>query len=43
MGGPGVLFSRETLRQVGPKLENCLTNLLTTHEDVELGRCVRSL
>ena len=26
---------------VGPHLESCLLELLTTHEDVELGRCVR--
>ncbi|KAL3121138.1 hypothetical protein niasHT_005398 [Heterodera trifolii] len=41
MGGPGVLLSRETLRQLGPHLENCLRHLVTSHEDVELGRCVR--
>jgi chondroitin sulfate synthase len=42
MGGPGVIFSRETLRQLAPHLELCLSQLLTTHEDVELGRCIRS-
>ncbi|KAK0425094.1 hypothetical protein QR680_009025 [Steinernema hermaphroditum] len=41
MGGPGVIFSRETLRLVSPHLESCLVELLTTHEDVEVGRCVR--
>uniref|UniRef100_A0A914I412 Hexosyltransferase n=1 Tax=Globodera rostochiensis TaxID=31243 RepID=A0A914I412_GLORO len=41
MGGPGVLLSRETLRQLGPHLEQCLRHLVTNHEDVELGRCVR--
>uniref|UniRef100_A0A915DFX1 Hexosyltransferase n=1 Tax=Ditylenchus dipsaci TaxID=166011 RepID=A0A915DFX1_9BILA len=41
MGGPGVIFSREALRAVGPHLEKCLGELMTTHEDVELGRCVR--
>lgn len=41
MGGPGVIFSRETLKRMAPFVEECLGNLYTTHEDVELGRCVR--
>ncbi|XP_044756530.1 chondroitin sulfate synthase 1 isoform X2 [Coccinella septempunctata] len=41
MGGPGVIFSRETLKRVAPFVEDCLRHLYTTHEDVELGRCVR--
>ena len=41
MGGPGVLMSRSTLRKVAPYLEHCLENLYTTHEDVEVGRCIR--
>ncbi|XP_017777168.1 PREDICTED: chondroitin sulfate synthase 1 isoform X2 [Nicrophorus vespilloides] len=41
MGGPGVILSRETLRKIGPNIESCLSTLYTTHEDVELGRCVR--
>ncbi|GBP61743.1 Chondroitin sulfate synthase 1 [Eumeta japonica] len=40
MGGPGVLLSRETLRRVAPHVRYCLKHLYTTHEDVELGRCV---
>ncbi|XP_046966394.1 chondroitin sulfate synthase 1 isoform X2 [Vanessa cardui] len=40
MGGPGVLISRETLRRVAPHVKYCLKHLYTTHEDVELGRCV---
>ncbi|XP_059047987.1 chondroitin sulfate synthase 1 [Achroia grisella] len=40
MGGPGVLFSKETLRRVAPHVKYCLKHLYTTHEDVELGRCV---
>ncbi|KOB77407.1 putative Chondroitin sulfate synthase [Operophtera brumata] len=40
MGGPGVLLSRETLRRVAPHVKYCLKHLYTTHEDVELGRCV---
>ncbi|CAD5207139.1 unnamed protein product [Bursaphelenchus okinawaensis] len=41
MGGPGVILSKETLRTVAPYLESCLSELLTTHEDVEVGRCIR--
>lgn len=38
MGGPGVIFSRETLKRIAPYMEQCLGSLFTTHEDVELGR-----
>ncbi|KAI6182876.1 Hexosyltransferase [Aphelenchoides bicaudatus] len=41
MGGPGVIVSRETLNLVAPHLQSCLLSLLTTHEDVELGRCIK--
>jgi len=41
MGGPGMLMSRETLRRVVPHISYCLKNLYSTHEDVEVGRCVR--
>ncbi|XP_046431299.1 chondroitin sulfate synthase 1 isoform X2 [Neodiprion fabricii] len=41
MGGPGVVLSRETLKRVVPHIRYCLKNLYTTHEDVELGRCVQ--
>lgn len=41
MGGPGMIFSRETLRRMAPHVGYCLQNLYTTHEDVEIGRCVR--
>lgn len=41
MGGPGAIISRETLNLVAPHLQSCLRSLLTTHEDVELGRCIR--
>lgn len=41
MGGPGVILSRETLKRIAPHLKTCLSSLYTTHEDVELGRCVR--
>ncbi len=41
MGGPGIILSRETLRRMAPYVKYCLQNLYTTHEDVELGRCVQ--
>ncbi|RUS84155.1 hypothetical protein EGW08_008083, partial [Elysia chlorotica] len=41
MGGPGMIFSRETLRRMAPHISFCLQNLYTSHEDVEIGRCVR--
>lgn len=41
MGGPGIIMSRETLKRIAPYIEECLRNLYTTHEDVEVGRCVR--
>ena len=42
MGGPGMIMSRETLARIGPHLRSCLRhNLFSTHEDVEVGRCVR--
>lgn len=41
MGGPGMILSRETLLRVAPHVGYCLQNLYTTHEDVEIGRCVR--
>ena len=41
MGGPGMIFSKETLKRVVPHISYCLKNLYSTHEDVEIGRCVR--
>ncbi|XP_013413547.1 chondroitin sulfate synthase 1 [Lingula anatina] len=41
MGGPGVVFSKETLRKLIPHISYCLKNLYSTHEDVEVGRCVQ--
>ncbi|XP_015927513.2 chondroitin sulfate synthase 1 [Parasteatoda tepidariorum] len=41
MGGPGMILSRDTLRLVIPHIRYCLKNLYSTHEDVEVGRCVR--
>lgn len=41
MGGPGMIFSREVLRRMVPHIGSCLREMYTTHEDVEIGRCVR--
>ncbi|XP_005990195.1 chondroitin sulfate synthase 1 [Latimeria chalumnae] len=41
MGGPGVIMSREVLRKMVPHIRECLQQMYTTHEDVEVGRCVR--
>ncbi|KAJ8398342.1 hypothetical protein AAFF_G00429120 [Aldrovandia affinis] len=41
MGGPGVIMSREVLRRMVPHVRQCLGEMYTTHEDVEVGRCVR--
>ena len=40
MGGPGMILSRDTLVHVAPHLSYCRQHLLTSHEDVELGRCI---
>ncbi|XP_041105848.1 chondroitin sulfate synthase 3-like [Polyodon spathula] len=41
MGGPGMIFSREVLKRMVPHIGECLRGMYTTHEDVEVGRCVR--
>lgn len=41
MGGPGMIMSHVTLSRVAPNVKDCLRNLYTTHEDVEVGRCVQ--
>ena len=41
MGGSGVILSQQTLIELGPWLDQCFkSELLTNHEDVELGRCI---
>ena len=40
MGGPGMALTAETLRRFIPHITQCLANLVTNHEDVELGRCI---
>ncbi|XP_066294539.1 chondroitin sulfate synthase 1-like [Branchiostoma lanceolatum] len=41
MGGPGMIMSREVLRRVVPQISWCLKNLYSSHEDVEIGRCIK--
>ena len=41
MGGPGIVLSRSVLKKVAPHLEHCLETAQTSHEDVELGRCIQ--
>lgn len=36
-----MIFSREVLRRMVPHIGECLSEMYTTHEDVEVGRCVR--
>jgi len=40
MGGPGMIMTREILAKTVPHIRDCLKNLYTTHEDVEVGRCI---
>ena len=40
MGGTGMVLSAPTLQQLVPKIDTCLSNVVTSHEDVEVGRCV---
>lgn len=41
IGGPGVILSRSVLKKVAPHLEHCLETAPTTHEDIEVGRCIQ--
>ena len=40
MGGPGMILSRETLARTVPFIGFCINNFYSTHEDVEVGRCI---
>ena len=40
MGGPGILFNTLTLLRLKDYIRGCLKSLQTSHEDVEVGRCV---
>lgn len=41
MGGTGMVMSHSVLKKLAPHLESCLENLLSNHEDVEIGRCIK--
>ena len=40
MGGTGVIMSASTLAAIGPHLTDCIHNLGSGHEDIEISRCV---
>ena len=40
LGGPGVILSRATLAKIAPHINTCLQNIVTSHEDTELGLCI---
>ena len=40
MGGTGMVISQAALALMVPHTSYCLQNLYTTHEDVEIGRCI---
>ena len=42
IGGPSIIMSQGVLKMVTPHLEYCLNNTVTSHEDTEVGRCLRS-
>lgn len=43
MGGPGVVFSRTALKELVTHIPHCLQHLESSHEDVEVGRCVNKV
>ena len=43
MGGPGVVFSRAALKKLVSHIPYCLQHLESSHEDVEVGRCVKNV
>ena len=34
-----MIYSNAVIRQIRPHLKTCISNLMTEHEDVEIGRC----
>ena len=40
MGGPSMVFSWVTLSLMRPNIDACYDSMITSHEDVEVGRCV---
>ena len=43
MGGPGMIMSRSALKIIADNISFCTNNMMTTHEDVEVGRCFTKL
>ena len=44
MGGTGMILSRAALKKLAQdpsNIANCSRNTVTTHEDIEIGRCIR--
>ena len=35
-----MIFTRRLLFDIGPKLQHCVKNLQSNHEDIEIGRCI---
>jgi len=40
MGGPGVLINRAALKALCPYIPQCLADVVSPEDDVEIGRCV---
>lgn len=34
-----MIYSNAAIRKIRPHLKTCISNLMTEHEDVEIGRC----
>ena len=41
MSGTGMIFSRVALKVIAENIRFCITNMMTTHEDVEIARCLK--
>ena len=41
IGGVGVVMSQSVVKKVAPYLSTCLNQTASSHEDSELGRCIR--
>lgn len=40
MGGPSVIFNKKALKALCPYIDNCMSEVVSGEEDVEIGRCV---
>ena len=40
MGGTGIIFSNQLVRNIRPHLHKCIKSLYTEHEDIEVSRCI---